>query len=245
MSGGGPESLRCEYPLPDVAVVTFVREPVNALDASAYREAADALRSLVHDGRARAAVITGAGHRAFCAGTHLDSFRSKEVADDTAVAALDFFGVLRSLPMPLIAALNGPAIGGGAMIAAQCDVLVSVPDSYLAVPELTSGFLGAASHIKRLVPYHKAQRMMLMGERLTAEEASRWGVILELVDPAELRERACEIASQLTNLDPIAVRDSLQVVREPESTVAFDGYKRELAALSNLVVRHLDQPITS
>ena len=137
----------------------------------------------------------------------------------------------------MLGALNGPAVGAGAMIAAQCDLLISVPDAYLQVPELVNGYLGGGRHVKRLATYHKALRMMLLGERLTAEEALATGVILELVAAAELTARACEIVAPISELDPQTLADSLRIMREPETGLALGGYQEELDVMPAHIAR--------
>jgi enoyl-CoA hydratase len=224
-------AFRIEHPAPGVALLTLDREPVNALDAATYREGASALRALGEDARVRAAILTGAGSRVFSGGADFAGFASVGETEDIAAAGREFFSALAQVPVPVMGALNGPAVGAGAMIAAQCDLLIAVPGAYLQVPELVNGFLGGVRHVKRLAPYHKVQRMMLLGERLSAEEALATGVILELVAAADLTSRACEIVAPIAELDPQTVAESLRITREPETGLALSGYHEELAAL--------------
>lgn len=230
-------AFRREHPAPGVALLTLDREPVNALDAATYREGAAALRALGEDAGVRAAIITAAGSRAFSGGADFAGFASVGDTEEIAAAGREFFTGLAAVPVPVLGALNGPAVGAGAMIAAQCDLLIAVPGAYLQVPELVNGFLGGMRHVKRLASYHKVQRMMLLGERLTAEEAQASGVILELVAAADLTRRACEIVAPITELDPQTVSESLRITREPETELALSGYLKELAALPGHVGR--------
>ena len=142
--------------------------------------------------------------RIFSGGADFAGFASVSDTEDIAAAGREFFTALAQVPVVVIGALNGPAVGAGAMIAAQCDLLISVPDAYLQVPELVNGYLGGARHVKRLATYHKVLRMMLLGERLTAEEALATGVILELVaaaepDRARLRDRRSDRRARSAN----------------------------------------------
>ncbi len=220
---------------PTVAVITLDRPPVNALDAGGYAAAADALERVAAEPSVRVVVITGAGTRAFSAGTDLQAFEDGERYRPTADAALRFFETLARSPKPIVGALNGPAVGAGAMIAAECDVLVAVETSYFAIPELTHGFVGAGSHIKRLAPYFKATRMMLLGERLTAAEAVRIGTVRRVVAPERLLDVAAEIAAQLARLEPAAVREARAIFREPESRHALEGYRAELQTMRAMI----------
>jgi enoyl-CoA hydratase/carnithine racemase len=123
------------------------------------------------------------------------------------------------------------------MIAAECDLLIATHAAYFSVPELTVGFLGAASHVKRLAPYFKAQRMMLLGERLDVVDARASGTVMAIVEPARLLVEAIEVAERLSDLDPVAVRDARAIFRQPESRLALDGYRAEIQALQRLVAR--------
>lgn len=218
-----------------VAVLTVDRPPVNALDASAYEAATTALERAAGQPAVRAIVLTAAGSRAFSAGTDLAAFEDGESYGPTADAALRFFEALASVDVPIVGALNGPAVGAGAMIAAECDVLVAVEASYFSIPELTSGFVGAGSHIKRLAPYFKAIRMMLFGERLTAAEAAKLGTVKRVVSPERLLEVALDIAERLAALDPAAVRAARAIFRRPEGRVALEGYRAELETMRAMI----------
>lgn len=220
---------------PAIAVVTLNTPPVNALDASGYDAAAAALQRASAEPAVRAVVLTGAGTRAFSAGTDLAAFEDGERYGATADAALRFFETLANAEVPIVGALNGPAVGAGAMIAADCDLLVAVETSYFAIPELARGFVGAGSHVKRLAPYFKAARMMLLGERLTAAEAANLGTVTRVVAPGRLLETAVELAERLASLDPFAVRAARAIFRRPETDEALEGYRAELGTMRAMV----------
>jgi enoyl-CoA hydratase len=221
----------------NVGRLTLERPPVNALDADAYECAAEALEQTARSSSIRALVVTGAGTRAFCAGTDVAAFEDERACSRTTSAGLRFFEALAGLPQPIVGALNGPAIGAGAMIAAECDILIAVDSVYFSVPELTAGFVGAASHIKRLAPYFKAQRMMLLGERLEVADAYASGTVTAIVEPERLLVQASQVAERLSDLDPLSVRDARWIFRMPESRLALEGYRSELQALERLVAR--------
>ncbi len=220
-----------------VALLTFDRPPVNALDASAYGAAAYALDQVSQSSSVRVLVLTGGGTRVFCAGTDVAAFEDEAVCARTASAGQRFFEALAGLPQPIVGALNGPAIGAGAMIAAECDILIATQTVYFSVPELPAGFVGGASHIKRLAPYFKVQRMMLLGERLSLAEARQNGTVMRVVKPPLLIEEAIGLAERLSDLDPLVVRDARPIFRQPESRLALEGYRAELRALERLVGR--------
>ncbi len=220
---------------PTVALVTIDRPPVNALDAAAYEAAASALQRAGDDPTVGAIVLAGAGSRAFSAGTDLSALEDGESYGPTADSALRFFETLAQSPKPIVGAVNGPAVGAGAMIAAECDVLVAVKGSYFSIPELTRGYVGAGSHIKRLAPYFKTIRMMLLGERLTAAEAGRLGTVARVVARERLLEVAVEIGERLAALNPGAVREARSIFRRPEGELALEGYRAELDTMRAMI----------
>lgn len=234
MGVGAVGGVSCEQTTEFVATVSFDIPPVNAMDAQSYAAASDVLTDLASSEDIHVVVLTGHGRRAFCAGTDTSVFANDAAVQETTVQARRFFEVLSSYPLPLVGALNGPAVGGGAMIASECDVLVAASHTYFEIPEVQLGVVGAASHLKRLAPFFKIKRMMLLGERLTAQDAQSAGAILRTVEADRVLPLAHDIAQQIASLDPAAVREALSIFRQPESLNAFKGYESELAALERL-----------
>jgi enoyl-CoA hydratase len=223
------------------AVLELTRPPVNALDAGAYEAASDALESLAADPRVSAIVLTGAGRKSFCAGTDLGAFSTPEEFPRVASAAARFFDALANSAVPLVGALNAPAVGGGVMIASECDVLVAVEDVYFALPELSHGLIGGGSHLRRIAPYFKAMRMLLLGERLTVEEAHAVGTVESVVPVERLLERALEVAAELSALEAAPLRAARNIFRGMESDLASAGYARERQILRELVAARRDK----
>jgi enoyl-CoA hydratase len=252
-------------PAPGVAQLTIDRPPVNALGAEAYDGLAAALRSLAGSGSGsgsssgpgtgsgtgsgsgsgsgvvRALVLTGAGTRAFSAGSDISEFGDPASYARIAAASQRFFEALGGLAVPVVGALNGPAVGGGAMIAAECDVLLAIPDAHLSIPELSLGVPGSGSHAKRLAPYFKVQRMLLLGERLTVEQAVAFGTVSEIVGADQLVAAAIEVAQRIAALEPDAVQAARAIFRGPESRAALAGYGDEMAAAVPIVSARLQR----
>jgi enoyl-CoA hydratase len=227
---------RLERPGDGVALVTFDHPPVNAFDPSAYEDAAELLEALDREEGVRAIVLTGAGERAFSAGTDRGSLALTGAALEAAFAAARrFFAALAELRTPLVGAINGPAVGGGAMIAAGCDVLLATPGAHFAVPELTLGYPGGGSHLLMLAPRLVAYRMLLLGEVLTAERALAFGALQDIVPPAELVGRATELAARIARLDPVAVTEARAILRKGESAEVLGGYVAEMRAMHALL----------
>jgi enoyl-CoA hydratase len=215
--------IRLAEAAPGVALLTVDRPPVNAFDARLYDEAASLLKESAGDPSLRALVLTGGGERAFSAGTDLDA-----PLDEVKPAGRRFFDALSRYPRPVVGAINAPAVGGGAMIAAECDVLVACPEAFFQIPELAHGLVGGGAHIKRLVSLFRAQRMLLLGERLTAEEAEREGLLAALVPRREVVPKAISLASEIAALDPEVVAAARAVFREEEAERIRREYAREL-----------------
>jgi enoyl-CoA hydratase len=228
-------SLRLSWPTEGVALLTLALPPVNALDAAAYRGLADHLDALASDPALRALVLTAEGERAFSAGTHTDAFASDSQYVEVCAACWRFFATFSRFPVPVVGALNGPAVGGGAMIAADCDVLLAAPNVYFVVPELSLGVPGGGSHVRRLAPYFKVQRMVLLGERLTLDEAVAAGTVAQVVERDGLVEAAVTVAGTIAGRDARAVHEARAIFRAPESASVRHGFRAELDAASAIV----------
>jgi enoyl-CoA hydratase len=222
-------------PAPGVAQLTIDRPPVNALGAETYDALAGVLGDLGDSPQVRVLVLTAAGTRAFSAGSDISEFGDPASYARIAAASHRFFAALGGLPVPIVGALNGPAVGAGAMIAAECDVLLATPDAHLSIPELSLGVPGSGSHSKRLAPYFKVQRMLLLGERLTVEQAVAFGTVLEIVPAERLLAAAIAVAERIAALQPDAVQAARAIFRASESRAALDGYGEELAAAVPMV----------
>jgi enoyl-CoA hydratase len=228
-------------PADGVAQLTIDRPPVNALGYEAYDGLADALRSVARSADVRALVLTAAGTRAFSAGSDIKEFQTPGDYERIAAASAGFFAALADVPVPIVCALNGPAVGGGAMIAAECDVLLAVPGADLSIPELSLGVPGSGSHAKRLGPFHKVTRMLLLGEKMTPEEAVGFGTVASVVAADSLLTVAVETASSIAALEPDAVRAARAIFRGRETGEAQAGYAAEMAAAVPIVSARLER----
>jgi len=232
-------SVRLEYLRPGVAVITFDRPPVNAFDPETYDAAAELLCSVDADPDLRVLVLTGVGERAFTAGTDTASLSGTvEQLDHAFVAARRFFSALGEQRRPIVGALNGPAIGGGLMIASSCDVLLACPAAYLSLPELQLGLPGGGAHLFELVPRFLATRMLLLGERLSAQDALALGILHRVVPRTQLLSAALSCAEQIAGLDPEAVGVAREVTRRRFADAALSGYATEMAAMERRLRRN-------
>ncbi|HTQ02283.1 MAG TPA: enoyl-CoA hydratase-related protein [Polyangiaceae bacterium] len=202
------------------ALVTIERpDRRNALDSATVGELGRVGRELVADPELRAVVLTGAGERAFCAGADL---KEREGMTDEAVRAmLDAYrselAWLGNAPFPVVAALNGAALGGGLELALTCDLRVAAPHAVLGLPETSLGVIpgaGGTQRLPRLVGYARALELILLGTRLDADRALSLGLV-NRVSPAgtHVVEDALAWLAPVLDGSPIAMRAALTAVR--------------------------------
>jgi enoyl-CoA hydratase len=204
----GPLLLRREGV---TAVLTLNRpEARNALDGSVLRLLERACASAAADAGVRAVVLTGAGERAFCAGADIRHMRSlaTDAGRPWARAGHDTFQQLEDLPKPVIAAINGVALGGGCELALACDFRIMADSAAIGQPEIKLGLIpgwGGTQRLPRLVGLTLAKELVLTGRLLTAAEALHAGLANQVAPAAEVLARALDFAAQFATLPPIAV----------------------------------------
>jgi len=188
---------------------------LNALNPLAHREVSTALDTFAAEPGLRVAVLTGAGDRAFCVGSDLKS-RAERNADDH--PATGFAGISHrfDLMKPVIAAVNGLALGGGTEIVAACDMAIAAAHAEFALPEPRVGLAalggGGLQRLARTMPLKHAMDLVLTARRVGAAEAKAMGLINEVVPSAELRTRVRQVAEQIIAGAPLAIEASKQVM---------------------------------
>ena len=206
-----------------VLEVVLDRPKANAIDSATSRAMGEVFAAFRDDAHVRVAIITGAGDRFFSAGWDLKVAAEGEPPD--ADYGVGGFGGLQQLPdlnKPVIAAVNGLAVGGGVELAMSADLIVAAEHSRFALPEISAGTLADAATIRlpRRIPYHVAMDMLLTGRWMEAEEALRWGLVNRIVPAAELMPRARELAATLAAGPPLVFAAIKEVARESE-TISF------------------------
>ncbi len=206
-----------------VLEVTLNRPKANAIDAATSRRLGDLFAGFRDDPELRVAVVTGAGDRFFSAGWDLKAAAAGEAPDvDYGVGG---FGGLQELPdmnKPVIAAVNGMAVGGGFELALSCDLILAAGHARFSLPEIKAGTVADAATIKlpRRIPYHVAMDLLFTGRWMEAGEALRWGLVNEIVSGERLLERARELAGLLASGPPLVFAAIKEVARASEG-VAF------------------------
>lgn len=201
-----------------IAVLTLNRPKVlNALNAALLAELDAALDGLAADGAVRAVILTGAGEKAFAAGADIQELAALSAVDGQALAARGqrIFSKLESLGKPVVAAVNGFALGGGCELAMAASVRIASEAAKLGQPEVKLGLIpgyGGSQRLPRLVGKGAALKLLLTGEIISAAEALRIGLVDEIVPAAELIPRARALAEAMASVAPIAVRQCLAAV---------------------------------
>jgi enoyl-CoA hydratase/carnithine racemase len=184
-----------------VAVITFDRPPVNAVDLDAIEGFLAIANELGADGDVRAVVITGTD-RAFCAGADVSMMRDLSAENQRRVRRwIEVQAALEAMPKPVIAAIRGYALGGGAELALACDLRVTSSDSVMGFPEIELGLFpgaGGTQRLPRVVGPARALRLMMLGERLSGDEAAAIGLVDVVVPDREgVLPTALDLAGKL------------------------------------------------
>ena len=198
-----------------VAVVRIDRpEARNALNAAVREQLADHFRALAADEAVRCAIIAGS-EKVFAAGADIKAMASAGAAAMMLSGNEAAWGVIRTFPKPLIAAVNGWALGGGCELALHADIIVAGEGAKFGQPEIKVGIMPGAGGTQRLVRAigkYKAMKILLTGEPVSAREAEALGFVTEVVPDAEVLDRAVALARAIAALPPVAARKIKEVV---------------------------------
>jgi enoyl-CoA hydratase len=201
--------IEVSTPAPHVAVVTLARPPVNALGRATRETMLRVFDRLEADPDIRCIVLTARGH-VFCAGADIKEKQTLSGTDGDYVRAnrltRDVFFCLVDSSKPVIAAVNGAALGAGFVLAACCDIILAADTAVFGMPEIDVGQGGGASVLRRILPPSKVRRMMLTGERVPATELYRLGAVEACLPADGLLPAAVKLASTIAAKSPTAVR---------------------------------------
>lgn len=192
-------------------------ESLNALDPDTLRELLRTAREIRRDSAVRAVVLTGAGERAFVAGADI-----ARMVEMTPAEARDFARLgqratraLEELPVPVIAAVNGFALGGGLELALACDWIVASSKARLGQPEINLGIIpgfGGTQRLPRRIGASRARQMIYGGEMIDAATALGWGLVDEVVEPGELLSTCVSQARDLSHKGPVALAQAKRAI---------------------------------
>ena len=209
------EDLRITKNAPILEIV-IDRPKANALDAETSRLMGETFQAFRDDPAYRVAILTAAGERFFSAGWDLAAASEGESYEaDWGVGGFGGFTELAGLNKPVICAVNGLAAGGGFEIVMAADLVVAVETARFLLPEAFLGFppdIGSV-YLPRQVPLLVAKELLLTGRRIEMEEAFRWGLVNQVVPPAELMSTARRLAERICEAAPLAVAAILEMIR--------------------------------
>jgi enoyl-CoA hydratase len=230
-------SALVELQLGRVARLTLVNPPLNLVTRELLDELNVALARLeeAEPGDVRAVVVTGAGERAFSAGSHVGEFEAQRGPGGRERLALEerTSSRLAALPMPTIAAIEGNALGGGLELALACDLRVASERAKVGLPEVRLAVIpgaGGTQRLPRVVGVARAKELILTGKLLDADEAARIGLVHEVVAAGEAVARAHEIGEEIAARGPIAVREAKRLLDAALDTPLEAGLVAELEA---------------
>jgi enoyl-CoA hydratase len=223
-----------------VAVITLNRpHALNALNTELLAELEYLLRQLDEDGSVKAVILTGAGEKAFVAGGDI-----KEMATMNAHEAHRFMLMgqrvllsIEKMKKPVIAAVNGYALGGGLELALACDFIYAATTAKLGLPEVTLGVIpgfGGTQNLARLVGKNRANELIFTGRIIDAEKACAWGIVNEVCAPGELVDRVKEVAAVIAKAGPLGVASAKDAIANGVNMVKEDGLRYEASLLGIL-----------
>ncbi len=223
-----------------IAIFTINRpEAMNALNMQANRELHEAMVEFRDDPELWVGIVTGAGERAFCGGADvkdtlpfMKEHRDQPWAFPTAIwRGLDIW-------KPLIAAVNGMALGGGLELVLSCDIRVASETARFGTPEVTLGLIpgwGGTQRLPRMLPWCKAAELLLTGRVIDAQEAYRIGLVNKVVPPQEVMPAAKEWANTICQAAPLAVRAAKEAMIKGSSMTLEEGLQLENSLVSKVM----------
>ena len=218
----------------NIAVVTINRPTkLNALNKATIQELHDGFKSLNEDKAVKAIIVTGSGEKAFVAGADISEFAHFSVEEGGKLAAQGqalLFDFVQNLETPVIAAVNGFALGGGLELAMSCHFRIASDNAKMGLPEVTLGVIpgyGGTQRLAQLVGKGRAMEMIMTAGMIDAETAKNYGLVNHVVPQAELLEFAKGIASKITKNSSVAIAKAIQAVNA-NYIDGVNGYQVEI-----------------
>ena len=212
-----------------IATVWLARPPVNAVDQDMYREIEMLFSDVSQLGDGVDVIVLAGDGKHFCAGNDLNEFISM-TPDNAAGRMLQVrqaFFAIQDCPLPVIAAVQGTAVGTGLAIAASCDFVIAAEGARLGVTEIAVGVMGAAKHLARLVPEPVMRWMFFSAQPMTAEELAGYGAVLAVVPPSELLAESYRRARIIATHSSVAIRFAKRSLKQIEFMDLKAGYEFE------------------
>jgi enoyl-CoA hydratase/carnithine racemase len=231
-----PESVHSERRGDGVAVVRIERPPLNALSGALLDDLAATARDLAADSDVKAVVVFG-GSKAFAAGADISEFGGPDEARAIARRFRSAFDAIGDIPRPVIAAINGVALGGGLELALACDLRVAADNARVGQPEILLGVIpgaGATQRLPRLIGPARAKELIWSGRQVKADEALAMGIVDRVVPAAELEEAALAWAASFASGAVVAMGVAKTVIDGGLGGRLDDGLDLEADAFADV-----------
>ncbi len=232
------ETIRVE-PADRIATITLNRPPMNPISTQMIDELNAVLDDIEKDIDIRAVILTGAGEKAFCAGADIAEFGQafgEGTVKDLVMSRHKMFTRVERFPKPVIAAINGYALGGGCELAMSCHLRLMADDATAGQPEINLGIIpgyGGTQRLPRLVGRTHAYELLFLGDRISAQRSLAIGLVNKVSDPASLMDDAKALAGRLAGQAPIAIKLIIDSVNRGLETTIEAGLEIEA---DNIVV---------
>lgn len=218
----------------EILLVTINRPEVrNALDWQTWEELGQLASDINNDNTLRAVIITGAGEKSFAAGADLRWLLERPSVEALDPGAQGILNELENSTKPIIAAVNGYALGGGCELALACDLRIASEKSKFGFPEPSVGILpgaGGTQRLPRLVGKGKAKELIFAGDIISADEAERIGMVNKVVPHEQLLNTAFDMARKIADRAPLAIRLAKKVIDQGMATDFYSGLALEKAS---------------
>jgi len=218
----------------DVLIITINRpDKLNALNKQTIEDLHDTLVEAENDKSIRALILTGAGTKAFVAGADIAEFASYSVEEGREMSSMGHFKVfnfIENYSKPIIAAVNGFALGGGLELAMACHIRVASNNAKMGLPEVSLGVIpgyGGTQRLAQLVGKGKAFEMIITADLINAEDALNWGLVNYVTTQEELLNKCFEISSKITTKSPTAVKTAIKAINAGYNSKR-NGYEVEI-----------------
>lgn len=220
-----------------IATLTINRpEKLNALNKQVLSDLDDALTHIESNKNVRLLIITGAGKKAFVAGADIKELSTldRESGEQTSSAGQNLFNRIEQFSKPVIALVNGYALGGGAELAMACHIRIGTKNAVFGLPEVSLGLIpgyGGTQRLPRLVGKGKAMEFILTGAQIKSQEALQLGLLNRVFDPEEALEETMKMAKKILKNAPLAITSAISAVNASFNT---NGFAREATLFGQL-----------
>jgi enoyl-CoA hydratase/carnithine racemase len=235
------QHVMVDYVTPHIVKVTLNRpQQANALSMALLTEMQEALQQIKEDKQIRAVIVTGAGEKAFCAGADLKERAGMDENQVREAVSLirSTINFIEELPQPVIAAINGVALGGGTELSLACDIRVAANTALLGLTETSLAIIpgaGGTQRLPRLIGLGRAKELIYTARRISAAEAKEYGLVEYAVSPEELMITCLDIAERIASNGPIAVQLAKQAISQGVQTDLYSALRMERQAYEGVI----------